>query len=40
MATGYAELPAGMQLDLPRLAKPYSQQSLAEAVASAVIRVR
>ncbi|MDF4004421.1 response regulator [Luteibacter sp. PPL201] len=32
MATGYAELPAGMQLDLPRLAKPYSQASLAEVV--------
>jgi len=32
MATGYAELPAGEQLGLPRLAKPYSQQSLAEIV--------
>lgn len=33
MATGYADLPTGPQLDLPRLAKPYSQASLAEIVA-------
>jgi PAS domain S-box-containing protein len=28
LATGYAELPEGMQLDLPRLAKPYHQDQL------------
>ncbi|WP_448095907.1 response regulator [Luteibacter yeojuensis] len=36
MATGYADLPAGAPLDLPRLAKPYSQASLAEVVARVV----
>ena len=28
LATGYAELPEGTQLDLPRLAKPYDQGQL------------
>ena len=28
LATGYADLPEGMQLDLPRLAKPYHQDQL------------
>jgi len=28
LATGYAELPEGTQLDLPRLAKPYHQEQL------------
>jgi CheY-like chemotaxis protein len=28
LATGYAELPEGMQVDLPRLAKPYHQDQL------------
>ena len=28
VATGYAELPEGTQLDLPRLAKPYHQEQL------------
>lgn len=28
LATGYAELPDGMELDLPRLAKPYMLQQL------------
>jgi CheY-like chemotaxis protein len=28
LATGYAELPEGAQLDLPRLAKPYHQDEL------------
>ncbi len=28
LATGYAELPEGVQLDLPRLAKPYHQEQL------------
>jgi signal transduction histidine kinase len=33
LATGYADLPAGpQQLDLPRLAKPYSQAALARIV--------
>jgi CheY-like chemotaxis protein len=36
MATGYADLPAGTHGDLPRLAKPYSQASLAAIVARAV----
>ena len=36
MATGYADLPAGTHVDLPRLAKPYSQASLAAIVARAV----
>jgi signal transduction histidine kinase len=38
MATGYAELPAGPQLEIPRLAKPYSQATLAEAVKRTVSR--
>jgi CheY-like chemotaxis protein len=28
LATGYADLPEGTQLDLPRLAKPYHQDQL------------
>jgi hypothetical protein len=28
LATGYAELPEGTQIDLPRLAKPYHQDQL------------
>ena len=28
LATGYAELPDGTQVDLPRLAKPYHQDQL------------
>ncbi|MGN6481446.1 response regulator [Luteibacter sp.] len=36
MATGYADLPVGVQLDRPRLAKPYSQASLADAIAGAL----
>ncbi|MBR0756285.1 response regulator [Bradyrhizobium jicamae] len=30
LATGYAELPDGVQIDLPRLAKPYHQDQLRE----------
>ncbi|WP_029077653.1 hybrid sensor histidine kinase/response regulator [Bradyrhizobium sp. th.b2] len=30
LATGYAELPDGIQVDLPRLAKPYHQDQLRE----------
>ncbi|WP_282025594.1 hybrid sensor histidine kinase/response regulator [Limimaricola cinnabarinus] len=33
LATGYAELPEGASLDLPRLAKPYMQRQLAEEIA-------
>ena len=36
IATGYAELPAEAELDLPRLLKPYRQQELAELVARMV----
>jgi PAS domain S-box-containing protein len=36
LATGYAELPAGADAGLPRLSKPYRQEALAEAIASAV----
>lgn len=36
LATGSAELPSGPQPALPRLSKPYRQEALAEAVASAV----
>jgi CheY-like chemotaxis protein len=40
MATGYADLPAGPQLQIPRLAKPYSQATLADAVHRTVLRPR
>ena len=33
LATGYAELPAGADNGLPRLAKPYRQDDLAQAIA-------
>lgn len=36
LATGYAELPAGAVGGLPRLAKPYRQEALAEAIASVI----
>ncbi len=36
IATGFAELPVDGDLALPRLAKPYRQQELAELVASLV----
>ena len=32
LATGYAELPPGVDIDLPRLAKPYQQHQLAAEV--------
>jgi len=32
LATGYAELPAGSALDLPRLGKPYQQAQLAAEI--------
>ena len=33
LATGYAELPPGADIDVPRLGKPYSQQQLAIEIA-------
>jgi CheY-like chemotaxis protein len=33
LATGYAELPPGTDPDLPKLAKPFQQETLARAVA-------
>jgi CheY-like chemotaxis protein len=33
LATGYAELPSGADIGLPRLAKPFTQRQLAEAIA-------
>ena len=38
LATGYAELPRGAAMDLPRLSKPFSQKELAQAVADVVRR--
>jgi PAS domain S-box-containing protein len=38
LATGYAELPAGEGRGIPRLAKPFRQQDLADAIAEAVLR--
>jgi CheY-like chemotaxis protein len=34
LATGYADLPAQTELELPRLSKPYQQRQLAEQIAS------
>jgi CheY-like chemotaxis protein len=34
LATGYAELPTDLALDLPRLNKPYMQEQLAAVLAS------
>jgi CheY-like chemotaxis protein len=34
LATGYAELPPGAETDLPKLAKPFRQQDLMQAVAA------
>lgn len=36
LATGYAELPPGSEADLPKLAKPFRQQELSQAVAEAI----
>ncbi len=36
LATGYAELPAGAEANLPRLSKPYRQETLAEAIAATI----
>ena len=32
LATGYAELPAGSSIDLPRIGKPYQQDQLAAEI--------
>jgi FixJ family two-component response regulator len=34
LATGYADLPNGFEPELPRLAKPYKQQELADLISS------
>jgi DNA-binding response OmpR family regulator/nitrogen-specific signal transduction histidine kinase len=34
LATGYAELPTGTTIELPRLSKPYDQQQLAQQIAA------
>ncbi|MBX4875013.1 PAS domain-containing protein [Rhizobium bangladeshense] len=36
LATGYAELPAGTDIDLPRLGKPYNQAQLAKEITKAI----
>lgn len=36
LATGYAELPPGVDADLPKLGKPFRQQELMQAVAAAI----
>ncbi len=36
LATGYADLPVGAVLDLPRLSKPYHQKQLAEQITALV----
>jgi CheY-like chemotaxis protein len=36
LATGYAELPPNTPIDFPRLAKPYTQDELAEALAASL----
>jgi CheY-like chemotaxis protein len=38
LATGYAELPRGSVMDLPRLSKPFSQKELAQVVADVIRR--
>jgi CheY-like chemotaxis protein len=38
LATGYAELPPGEAQGIPRLAKPFRQQDLADAIAEAMTR--
>ncbi|WP_211109587.1 hybrid sensor histidine kinase/response regulator [Azospirillum tabaci] len=38
LVTGYADLPDGAIIDVPRLAKPYTQQQLALAVAKLLVR--
>lgn len=37
MVSGYAELPEGAAANLPRLAKPFRQEQLAQAIADAIV---
>jgi CheY-like chemotaxis protein len=39
IATGYADLPAGTGIDLPRLGKPYTQAQLAAEIGRALHRI-
>jgi two-component SAPR family response regulator len=34
LATGYADLPSGKVMELPRLSKPYQQRELAEQIST------
>jgi CheY-like chemotaxis protein len=36
LATGYADLPSGKVMELPRLSKPYQQRELAEQISTVV----
>jgi CheY-like chemotaxis protein len=36
LATGYAEIPAGLGATLPRLSKPFTQEQLAKALKEAI----
>ena len=38
LATGYADLPGGVDARLPRLSKPYRQEALAEVIEEALGR--
>ena len=40
LATGYAELPDGIETELPRLAKPFNQEMLARTIAGVLTTVR
>jgi len=40
LATGYAELPAGMARDTPRLAKPFTEADLAKAMAESLDAIK
>jgi FixJ family two-component response regulator len=40
LATGYAELPAGVTVESVRLSKPYTQAELAGAIAKAVVALQ
>ncbi|MBY5531856.1 response regulator [Rhizobium leguminosarum] len=37
LATGYADLPSGTDIDLPRLGKPYNQAQLAKEITKAMV---
>lgn len=40
MASGYAELPAGADIELPRIGKPYSQDQLGAEISKLIQKVR